>query len=215
MQRRVDFARLEVARPANDARRTDAAFVHLRLVTAEGPVVVAHLDAGILAGVRAALVVAGRMSAVVAEENHQRAVADLLAIQFGQHLADRVIHVRSTRRPQPLAGIGQVGVHLLPWFRFVDRHVNRRKRDIQEERLLIPLLQPLDGFARDQVGDVPLLLDQHAVAMPRAGEFTGLVAVIVGPAAAGQRTVAVVEAESLRSPFGAEPRCHLPVIAVW
>ena len=57
-----------------------------------------------------------------------------------------------------------------------------------------------DRFAGDQIGDVPLFLDQLAVAMPRAREFAFLIAMIERPTAAGERAVAMVEAVFLR-PF--------------
>ena len=42
------------------------------------------------------------------------------------------------------------------------------------------------GFARDEIGNVPLLLDEFSIAMPRHREFTLLVAMIPRPHAAGE-----------------------------
>ena len=83
------------------------------------------------------------MRAVVAKKQHQRVVAQLLALQHSQNLPNRVVHVRGARGPQPLARIGQMRVHLQPLFRLQHRHMDRGERHVEEKRLVAAAFQPL------------------------------------------------------------------------
>ena len=83
----------------------------------------------------------------------------------------------------------------------LDGHVDGGEGDVAEPGP-VAALDPVEGGAGDEVGDVPGLFDQLPIAVPGDGELAPLVAVVIRVNAAGQAAVAGVEAVFL----GAELR---------
>src|SRR5690606_38050929 len=89
-----------------------------------------------------------------------------------------------------------------PLLWFANRQVDRRERDIQEERLVAAILDPLHGIVREEIGDVPFFFEPLAVAVPGVGVRAFLVLVVIRTTTARERAIAVVEAEPIRAPVG-------------
>ena len=145
-------------------------------------------------------------TAVVREEQDDRVFANPGAVECRENCPDAVVQVRDARPVLAHPEVGSFAYMSSHSLRLVDRQVDRRVRDVQEERPGPFLLDELDGLPGEQVRDVPLFLDQLAVAVPRPGERPGLVDVAVRCDAARQRAVGEVESVLLRPPFGLESR---------
>ena len=163
---------------------------------------------------RAVVPASCRRSAVVAQPDHERLLAQPLPLESVDQGRDRVIEMSHHRGVCPPNFVINVGVPLQVLLRRLQGRVRRVPRDVHEERiLLVSILEQAQGFLRVQVRRVALFLDGLAVPMPvrSAHQHVAVVGIVVKPA--GQRAVGVVPTAFVRE-VGAPTVAEMPLAQV-
>ena len=200
----VDDGRLELARPVDERRNPDATLVERALARAETAVgrrrLLAEAHAAALLAVLLGAGTRGEQrvgrAAVVAREEDDRVLAQPFLLERGDDAADLIVQRRDHAGIGPPLLILDRGVTVAVLLGHLIGCVGGQRGEVEEERLRRVLgLDQLDRFVADEGREVPVLLEELAVALP-VDQAAALLGEVID--LADEVAVEVVEAAVLR-----------------